>query len=139
MTLAAVCLVLTVSVVEVGALRCYVCNSKYNGTGCVSKPPSDEFLINCPPKRFEKELDIQGTPLVCRTMYITAGTEEPTIDRRCGYKKQHKECLNTATFQIKSTTCQCESDGCNSPASGPVTSFLVVVFALLGVAICRQA
>ncbi|XP_003747288.1 uncharacterized protein LOC100898800 [Galendromus occidentalis] len=130
---AAISLVLFVSIVVPGAeaLKCYICNSKYNGTGCLS-PPHKDFIRDCP--------TINGQPaILCRTMFITMGTEEPTVDRRCGAAKQHKECLNTATFQIKSTTCQCETDACNPATASAPTMMLVALSAIVGVALCRSA
>ncbi|XP_022643591.1 uncharacterized protein LOC111272649 [Varroa jacobsoni] len=112
------------------SLRCYICNSKYNGTTCLS-PPHKEHIQECPL--------IHGNPAsLCRTMYITMGMEEATVDRRCGYLPQHKTCLNTATFQIKSTTCQCKTDACNpaSPSAAPAL-LLVTLSAVIGIGLCR--
>lgn len=114
------------------ALKCYICNSKYNGTTCLT-PPNKQHLVDCP-------LINGQTATYCRTMYITMGMEDSTVDRRCGHKNQGKACLNTATFQIKSTTCQCEGDGCNPAASTAAPALLLVALsALLGVALSRGA
>ncbi|OQR70360.1 hypothetical protein BIW11_11675 [Tropilaelaps mercedesae] len=128
--LAGVFFLAAIVVPSADSIKCYICNSKYNGTTCLS-PPHKDHIQECPL--------INGNPaILCRTMYITMGMEEATVDRRCGYLKQHKDCLNTATFQIKSTTCQCQKDACN-PASATAAPalLLVALSALIGVGLCR--
>jgi len=126
-----VLVVFAVIVPEVSALKCFICNSKYNGTACLS-PPQKQHLQDCP-------LIDGNQATLCRTMFISMGTEGTTVDRRCGYIPQHKDCLNTATFQIKSTTCQCRVDGCNASSMTGPTFGLIALSALIGVVLCRSA
>jgi hypothetical protein len=134
---ASIFLVALLHVSQVDGLKCYVCNSKFNDT-CLS-PPSPKYLVDCDAERHLWPRSQSSDFKVCRTMWITVGDDAPHIDRRCGWLEQHKDCVNTATFQIKSTTCQCRADGCN-PASNAAPAIIVVALsAILALFISRSS
>lgn len=96
------------------SLQCYVCNS-IDDMSCVELN-GDKYLHNC------TDMDSKDgkNHTNCRKQVYSAESKAydwnvERVVRSCGYERHPKyDCFYSSTVDLKSTTCECETDKCNT-------------------------
>ncbi|XP_003743195.1 uncharacterized protein LOC100906353 [Galendromus occidentalis] len=122
---------------EVSAFRCYVCNSR-NDTDCAKSPIDRRFLKECETVPYENNKEKEPF-IVCRHQIVQ---KEGVVfhDRRCGWKmyaKKREVCLSSSDNLVKTTSCECHTEACNSTSSMNV-SLLTIMATVLSLWLIRH-
>jgi len=112
------------------ALKCYICNSVDNSTGCGhGKEVSRDFLQECgePPVQGQK-YDMCRKIVTMIEFNVNNNTANERITRKCGYmtSKYDEECYYRGGFGGRQRVCSCKKDECNS-ASGLSIGFATIL------------
>ncbi|GAB0091245.1 hypothetical protein DMENIID0001_060630 [Sergentomyia squamirostris] len=125
-------LIVTSSIKDVSAIKCYQCNSALD-IECKNVDTQNAEMY----QHFYKECPIQDevTPF-CRKIEVELlGREIPEerIIRTCGYisANKRKSCYEFTTDNHFQLECECNQDGCNSSTRLKTTSFLLLFVPLI--------